>query len=171
MCALFGGHRDISLFRHLNRELLHDIITQQVAFYKHKLEQTKTNIYGEAAGERYYVGPILFNCVIERQDQSTEDRGNILGTTRKITFKMLRDDLVDGSYVPEVGDVCLYEESYYEIHNLIENQYFVGKNPDYPNSSNPLNPGLENFGYNQSIICECHQITGDQLIISEDRIV
>ena len=28
--ALFGGARDISLFRKLNRELLGDIITQQI---------------------------------------------------------------------------------------------------------------------------------------------
>ena len=36
--ALFGGERDISLFRHVNRELLGDIITQQCAVYKFKIE-------------------------------------------------------------------------------------------------------------------------------------
>ncbi len=38
--ALFGGARDISLFRHLNRELLGDIITQQCVYYKLNLEES-----------------------------------------------------------------------------------------------------------------------------------
>jgi hypothetical protein len=69
MCALFGGKRDISLFRHINRELMGNVITQQCAFYKYKLEETKVNIYGEAAEEKYYMGPVLLNCIIERADQ------------------------------------------------------------------------------------------------------
>ena len=47
--ALYGTQRDFSLFRHLNRELMGDIITQQCAFYKFRIEQTNVNIYGEAA--------------------------------------------------------------------------------------------------------------------------
>ena len=56
--ALFGGSRDISLFRHLNRELMGNIITQQCAFYKFSLKETKTNIYGEAASGKFYMGPV-----------------------------------------------------------------------------------------------------------------
>ena len=59
--ALFGGQRDISLFRHLNRELMGNIITQQCAFYKYKVEETNVNIYGESAQEKYYMGPVLLN--------------------------------------------------------------------------------------------------------------
>ena len=36
--ALFGGKRDISLFRHLNRELMGNVISQECAYYKLKLE-------------------------------------------------------------------------------------------------------------------------------------
>jgi len=42
--ALFGTQRDVSLFRHLNRELLWDIITQQCVFYQLKTAETKVNI-------------------------------------------------------------------------------------------------------------------------------
>lgn len=47
---MFGRLRDVSLIRGLNRELLHDVVTQQAAIYKFKLEETGVNIYGEAAG-------------------------------------------------------------------------------------------------------------------------
>ena len=62
--ALFGGARDISLFRHVNRELMADVITQQCSFYKFKLEETRINLYGEAAGGKHYMGPVLLNCLI-----------------------------------------------------------------------------------------------------------
>ena len=32
--SLFGEARDISLFRHINRELINNIIEQQVGYYK-----------------------------------------------------------------------------------------------------------------------------------------
>ena len=42
--AIFTGIRDWSLMRHVNRELLGNVITQQAAFYQYKLEETKVNI-------------------------------------------------------------------------------------------------------------------------------
>jgi len=42
---MFGRSRDVSLIRRLNRELMGNIITQQAAFYKYKLEETVINLY------------------------------------------------------------------------------------------------------------------------------
>ena len=180
--ALFGAERDISLFRHISRELMGNVITQQCAFYKYKLEETKVNIYGEAAEEKYYMGPVLLNCIIERADQEFPETD--LGTDFSwgITFRFLRDDLLDknkdfnidtalygADLVPEVGDIILYQDGYYEVDNSSANQYFVGKNPDYPNNVNPLNPGLEDFGSSISVICETHYVPSDKVGISRER--
>ena len=169
--ALFGGERDISLFRHVNRELLGDIITQQCAVYKFKIEETKVNIYGEAAEEKYYMGPVLFNVLIERQDQQFPETD--LGTdfSWAIDFKFLRDDLVDADVVPEVGDVILYEEGYYEVDSIVSNQLFVGKDPRYPNKPNPYENDLDKFGYDVSIICKTHSVPSDKVGISRERLV
>ena len=70
MCALFGGSRDVSLFRGLSRELVGDIISQQAAIYKPQLAETKVNIYGETPGTRYFDEPVLLNCLISRDDQA-----------------------------------------------------------------------------------------------------
>ena len=182
--ALFGAERDISLFRHINRELMGDIITQQCSFYKFKIEETKINLYGEAAEEKYYMGPVLLNCLVERRDQEYPETD--LGTDFAwgATFKFLRDDLLDknqdfnidtdlygADLVPEVGDIIMYNEGYYEVDNIISNQYFAGKNPDYPNEVNPLNPGLENFGSSISIICEAHYVPADKVGITQERYI
>jgi hypothetical protein len=193
--SLFGQARDISMFRYINRELMGNIISQQAAFYKLKLTQTNFNMYGEAAEEKYYDGPILLYTLIDLPDQEfpTDDMG--VSFSWKPTFRFLRDDLLDklkdynqdtiygANLVPQVGDIILYETSYYEITATNAAQYFVGKDPDYPNSpqpSNPAgatyplpsplwNPGLDEFGYNVSIICQTAYVPADKVGITLER--
>lgn len=171
---MFGRQRDVSLVRKLNRELMGNIITQQAAFYKFKIEETKVNLYGEAAGEKFYNGPFLFNCLINREDQQYPESDGGVNFAQGISFAFLRADLVDANVVPEVGDIILYQNSYYGVQTTVSNQYFVGKNPDYPNNSsdgtpNPLNPGLEEFGANLSIIVDTYYIPRDKVAISPYR--
>lgn len=164
--ALFGNSRDVSLIRTINRELMGDIITQQASFYKYKLQETQTNIYGEAPGGKYYDGPFLFNCLITREPQNYTEGEEIVNYKRNIKFAFLRDDLRDANVFAEVGDIILYEKDYYGVENVISNQYFFGKDPDYPNNINPLNPGLEEFGNNLSVICNTYYIPRDKVSIS-----
>jgi hypothetical protein len=168
--ALFGRQRDINLFTTITRELMGDIITQQCAFYKYKLEQTAINIAGEACEGRFFAGPTLFNCLIERQDQqfTVDDFG--VEYARNVVFRFLREDLIDANLVPEVGDVILYNGGYYEVDSSNSNQYLFGKDPDYPNETNPLNPGLSQFGSNYSIICSTHYTPADKLGIELTRL-
>ena len=167
--AIFGSQRDISFFRHVNRELLWDVVTQQCAVYKLKLDQTKINIYGEASGDKFYFDPVLINALIQRGDkmQSSGDMG--VDMSREMEFRFLRDDLVDAKLVPEVGDIILYQESYFEVDNVNDNQLFVGKDPAYPYNQNPLNPGLEEFGTNLSIIVKSHITSADRVQITRER--
>ena len=147
-----------------------DIITQQCAVYKLKIAETKVNIYGEAAGARYYHDPVLLNTLIDRgeMEQPTNEFGEEY--SREVVFKFLRDDLVDAVVVPEVGDIIMYYEDYFEIDTVINNQLFAGKDPKYPYNENPLNPGLEGFGMDISIICKTHYTSADRVQITKERI-
>jgi hypothetical protein len=152
-------------------------------------------MYGEAAEEKYYDGPILLYTLIDLPDQewSTDDLG--VNFNWKPTFRFLRDDLLNklqdfnedtiygANLVPQVGDVILYETAYYEVTATNAAQYFVGKDPDYPNSPQPANPadatyplpvplwnpGLDEFGYNVSIICQTAYIPADKVGITFER--
>ena len=158
--------------RKFNRELMGNIITQQAAVYQFKLEETKVNIYGEAAEEKYYDGPFLFNVLIDRGDQQYPE-GEYEGVQfeQGINFFFFRDDLVDADIVPRVGDIILYEERYYGVQSTIANQYWGGKNPSYPNNDsdgtpNPLNPDLDEFGNSVSILVSTYYIPADKVAIS-----
>ncbi len=168
---MFTKQRDVSLIRHVNRELMGNVVTQQSAFYQFKLEETKVNIYGEAAAEKYYNGPFLFNCFINRQDQSYPENEEGIQFAQGIDFYFLRDDLVDANVVPGVGDIILYQEGYYGVQSTIANQYWGGKNPAYPNNDsdgtpNPLNPNLQLFGTNLSVLVSTYYIPADKVAIS-----
>ncbi len=113
--ALFGSSRDISVFRYINRELMGDIITQQAAYYKYILEKTKTNIYGEAAQNKYFNPPVLLNCLVERNDQSYPTNGFGVDLIWGANFAFLLDDLKIANVLPEIGDVIMYQEGYLKI--------------------------------------------------------
>ena len=180
--ALYGAARDISLLRTVNRELMGNVISQQAAFYKFHLEETKTNIYGEASGAKFYMGPVLLNCIVERSAQSNVDTEYGVDFEWNIQFRFLKDDLLDkakdfnidtiygADLVPQVGDIILYNKSYYEVHDTDANRYFVGKDPDYPNIPNPFEEDLSNFGWDQQIICETHYVPSDKVGITLQRL-
>ena len=88
--------------------------------------------------------------------------------------EFLRDDLVDANLVPEIGDYIMWQNAYWEIDNENMVQFFTGKDPDYPyyddNGNNPLNPGLQNFGYNVSVICIAHYVPADRVGIDKQRL-
>ena len=172
--ALYGESRDISMFRHVNRELMWNIISQECVYYKYMLGETKVNMYGEATDGRYFQNPVILFALIERSAQTNPISMNDVGFEWPIVFKFLRDDLVDADVVPEVGDIIMYNNGYWEVDNTNANEYFVGKDPQYPyyddNGENPLNPGLENFGWNTAIICDAHYVPSDRVNIELSRL-
>jgi hypothetical protein len=85
----------------------------------------------------------------------------------KIIPQLRTDDLKDGNVFLEVGDIILYQEKYYGVDSTVSNQYFAGKDPSYPNNENPLNPGLEEFGNNLSVLVYCYYTPSDKVNISQ----
>ena len=148
--ALFGGNRDISLFHSVNSELLKDIIQTEVAYYKFALNQTTTNVYGESMGKVYYE-PMKIACLIDRQDEtwSSDDFGSDIN--KSISFSFLKNELKNINLIPEVGDILLFRNNFYEADSRIENQLFMVRDSDYALSTETLN-----FGESFSIIINTH---------------
>ena len=161
--ALFGGSRDISLFRHINKELINNIIQQSVGYYTINLEKTTSNIYGESSNKTYN-NPILVNCLIERNAQAWTETEFGTDVTREINVRFLRDILVDINLVPQVGDVVLWQENYYELSGIVENQFVVGKDPVYAYDD------TTDFGSSISIIVTAQYIRPEKLGLLKERL-
>jgi hypothetical protein len=162
--ALYGKLRDITLFQGLNTELLHKIIEQQVGYYKVKLDDTEANMYGESQNKTF-IGPILLKCLLDRGAQTATNDNFGVDRDRVVSARFLRKDLVDSNVFPEIGDVFLWNEDYYEIDNLVENQLVLGKDPSYPYSDT-----VDDFGTSLSIIVEAHYTRPEKLGIKEQRL-
>ena len=148
--ALFGGQRDINLFHTINDELLKDIIQTEVAYYKFALEVTKINVYGEAPGKNYYE-PMKIACLINREDQSWSSNDFGSDINQGINFRFLKNELISINLIPEVGDLLLFRNNFYEIDTKVENQLILGKDPDYAISTETTN-----FGDSFSILVNTH---------------
>jgi hypothetical protein len=161
---IFGSQRDFNLLIKINRELLSDVIEQEVLYYKMSLEETQANIYGEAQ-EKVFWSPVKVNCLIDRGEPATPVDEFGPDVVRTTTFKFLREDLKDVNTVPEVGDIIQWQEDYYEVDNTNENQLFLGKDPAYAYSE-----GLNEFGTSFSIILFTHLTTPERLGITQERL-
>ena len=128
--ALFGKNRDVNLFHTINSELIKDIIQTEVAYYKFALEQTTSNVYDESMCKMYYE-PMKIACLIDRQEEvwSSDDFGSDMN--QSITFKFLKNELININLVPEVGDILLFRNNFYEADSRSENQLIMGRDPDY----------------------------------------
>jgi hypothetical protein len=194
--ALYGEARDISMFRKVNRELMGNIISQEVIYYKYNVANTTVNMYGEAAEGRTFADPVMLFALIEIGGTTSPVSDLGVDFEWPITFRFLKDDLLSprydfnagmkygsnlnplsGSYgaelQPAVGDIINYQNGYWEVDNTNMTQYTVGKDPEYPyydaNGNNPLNPGLERFGWNVDVEVVCHYVPSDRVNIILSR--
>ena len=162
--ALFGSARDISMFIKVNNELLDNVIQQEVDYYQLSLDHTQTNLYGEAPDSKVYMSPIRVTCLIERGDQTFNiDDQFGADASQTYTFRFLHRRLVELSLWPEVGDLIENRGNYYEVDNINENQFIVGKDADFPK-----NVGSE-FGESFSVICVAHYTRVSKLQIINPR--
>ena len=158
---LFGSSRDFNLMTKLSRELIKDVVEQEVLYHKISLEDTDVNLYGEAMQKSYF-NAVKLNCLITRGDQviDIQEFGPDLG--REASFAFIRQDLVDASVVAEVGDILEWHNDFYEVDTVRENQLFVGRDSGYNLASY-----ANNFGSSVSIIVDCHLTRADRVGISE----
>ena len=155
--SLFGGSRDISLFNTISKELINDIIQVEIGYYKFVLERTTSNVYGESTGKVFYE-PVRIACLMKKEDQSwsSDDFGSNVDQT--IDFRFLKKELKDINLVPEVGDILLFKNNFYEVDTKVENQLILGKDPDYA-----ISTGATDFGNSHSIILTGHLSTVEKL--------
>ena len=159
--SIFGGDRDISLFRHINRELINNIIDTKVDIVKAAIKDIKENLYGEALGKQYFQN-VRVGCLIEQGSTEIEDTDFGPDINKSVTFRFLRDDIKDIANLKlEIGDLLFWDNTYWEIDKVSSgNQYFMGRNPS-------TNFASDEHGYNLAVICEAHMTRRSKLSIEQ----
>ena len=89
--------------------------------------------------------------MINRSDQSwsSDEFGSDINQSHDFYF--LKNDLKDINLVPEVGDIVLFRNNFFEIDSRVENQLILGRDPDYAISTETTD-----FGDSFSILVSTH---------------
>jgi|TARA_Y100000996_G_C22236481_1_gene525884 hypothetical protein len=159
MAGRFLPQRDLNVFERVNKELIGDlqsgkdgIINQQVVLYKVSVQDTMTNLYGEASGGKRFKPGVKFACLIDAADFDYNNDEFGPDEQQTADFHILRQTLIDLNLVPEVGDILEWNWAHFEINSINENQ-LIG--------------GIQNN--NWSVSCTTHRIRYSNLGVERIR--
>lgn len=147
---IFGSVNDVGTLLHIGRELVQDVVEQEILYYKISLEETVENIYGEAS-EKFYWTPLHLNCLIKRGDQDWQVQEYGPDMNRVTEFAFFKEDLRDKELLIEPGDIIEWSKDYFEVDGIKENQMFLGKDLDYR-----MKDPTWKFGSSVSIVALTH---------------
>ena len=135
MAGRFLPQNDVNLITRVTRELVGDkqnnkdgIINQECVVYKPSLQESVTNMYGEAAGgKKVYKNGVQMNALIDAEDFdfNTDEFGPDANQTATLSF--LRQSFIDASTVLEIGDLIDWNYGYFEVGSINENQLVGGQ--------------------------------------------
>jgi hypothetical protein len=131
----YFSQRDLNLVNSLNAELMGDIVEVLIQVFKISPTETKTNIYGETAAEtgKWYMPAIQISSLVERADMTAEYDDFGPSRNQDYIFKMREKMLKQVNFYPEIGDIVLFNDRYYEIDNVVQEQ-LLGGQPDKSHS-------------------------------------
>ena len=122
----FALDRDIRFFESISKELVDAVIETTVVLFKLAIEDVKTNLYGESLNKSYYQGTEC-TAVIERDDTSVSYEGFGPDSGQNVQFRFNRVTLKGKGFYPEIGDIILHNDAYFEIDNVREDQLIGGR--------------------------------------------
>ena len=134
MATRYYSQNDRDFMDRVNNELVGDltsnqdgIINQTIVIYQHSIQETKTNMFGEAAAGKLYKPGVQVAALITADDFdfNTDEFGPDL--RQNATFAILRQSLQDADVRPELGDVIDWNLGHWEVNNMNENQLVGGQ--------------------------------------------
>jgi len=134
MAGRFLPQKDVDLITRVTRELVGDkqnnkdgLVNQECVIYKPSLQESATNMYGEAAGgTKIYKNGVQMNCLITAEDFDFNEDEFGTSNNQTATFAFLRQSFIDASMVLEIGDLIDWNYAYFEVGSVNENQLIGG---------------------------------------------
>lgn len=163
---LFNSRRDSGFLKGINRELLHGIISMDVAIYKLDMEQTDTNIYEEST-QRAYKPPVRVFCQLRVDEKSSVGDDYGIDFAKTAAFGFLKADLREKNLYVEEGDIVYYDDRYWEVDQVSNSNYWSGRNPN--TMIGIAEDSWSVHGYDHYVVAEAHLTRTNSLHIVDKR--
>jgi hypothetical protein len=124
--AQFVSQRDVDFFDGLNSELIDSIIDTKINVFKVSLHDTEVNLYGESMSKVFFPG-VTVGCLITPEDSAVEMAEYGSDIDQAASFAFHRKTLQTQNLYLEIGDIIEWNSGYYEVNNIIENQFISGQ--------------------------------------------
>lgn len=153
----FYNARDLNFIKTISEEVVDYVIEEAIVLFKMSVGETKTNLYGESLGKVWHA-PTTMMAIIDREPNSVKYEGFGADQDQTVEFRFNRNRLrthtipkvrdINGVLVPtdaiqnaekgypEIGDVILFDKSYYEIQNVVESKLVGGSSEIYNKETN-----------------------------------
>ena len=115
MPSRFYSQRDIDTFDKFNKELVGNLSTGADGIINQEVIVYKVSVY------------VQLVALVEADDQTTTTDEFGPDLQQLATFSFVRQSLVDLSFVVEIGDVINWNDGYWEISSVNENQLIGGQ--------------------------------------------
>ena len=181
----FFNAKDLDFIKTISEEIVDYVVEQAVVLFKVSVGETKTNLYGESLG-KVWRAPSTLMCIVDREPQNIIYEGFGADKTQTVEFRFniqrLRDESysvpkvrdINGTLVPteaiqnttvgypEIGDVILFDETYYEVGHITANALIGGQPEIYDQETSQFEDARG------TLICQAVMVRRSQVQI-EDR--
>ena len=180
----FFNARDLNFLKTIAEEVVDYVVEQAVVLFKVSVGETKTNLYGESLGKVWHA-PATLMCIVDREPNNVVYEGFGADKSQAVEFRFNRQRLrtetipklrdINGTLIPagaiqneqfgypEIGDVILFDNAYYEIDNVRQSQLIGGSPEIYDKESGEFEDARMN------LIATAFMVRRSQVQI-EDRI-
>jgi hypothetical protein len=146
----FFNAKDIDFIKTISEEVVDYVVEQAIVLFKVSVGETKTNLYGESLGKVWHA-PATLMGIVDREPQNVVYEGFGADKQQAVEFRFNRERLRETSYsvpkvrdingtliptdaiqnteygYPEIGDIILFDGTYYELDNVRENVRLGGQ--------------------------------------------
>ena len=183
----FFNSKDLDFIKTISEEVVDYVVEQAVTLFKVSVGETKTNLYGESLG-KVWRKPSTMMAIVDREPININYEGFGADRQGTVEFRFNRQRIREESYAvpkvrdingtlvpteaiqnltvgyPEIGDVILYDEIYYEVDNVREPQWIGGSPEMYDKTTGQFADA------SNTLIAACHMVRKSQVQI-DDRTV
>lgn len=127
MSRKFIGRKELAFVAQINKELIQEVIGQEVTYYQILAEKTKTNdLYNEAI-DKVYAVPVKTNCLVYYEN-STEVVTNFPADSKyNLDVYFHKTEMDERNLSPKMGDFVQFGKVLFEIYNASEPQMAFGQ--------------------------------------------